>query len=127
MLALYQDEQEWVYQTIKEVIGDREPVCTHQSIGLYSQSSFHRPTMILISSTVFSLASMKHCDYFVRTMLRFFVIMSDFAAAAAYLLVRRASRDTTLDLPRRDNTGVIESIPIKKGQTVILDFPGTST
>lgn len=45
-------------------------------------------------------------------------------AAAAYLLGKIASKDTTLSLSRKDNPEVKEVIPIKKGTSVTLDMVG---
>lgn len=44
--------------------------------------------------------------------------------AAAYLLGKIASKDTTLSLSRKDNPEVKEIIPIKKGTSITLDMVG---
>ncbi|KAI5116138.1 hypothetical protein M0805_006319 [Coniferiporia weirii] len=89
LLAIYPDEQEWVYQSIKDVLGDREP--TFEDFD--------------------DLDGVLACFY---EGLRLF--------PAAYLIVRKASKDTSLDLPRRDNPDVVERIPVKEGSILILDM-----
>ncbi|KAI5115166.1 hypothetical protein M0805_003202, partial [Coniferiporia weirii] len=89
LLALYPDEQEWVFQSIKDVLGDREP--TFEDFD--------------------DLDGVLACFY---EGLRLF--------PAAYLTVRKASKDTSLDLPRRDNPDVVERIPVKEGSILILDM-----
>lgn len=45
-------------------------------------------------------------------------------AAAGYMLVRRASRNTTLDLPHRENPKKVERILVNSGETIHLDTVG---
>ncbi|THH08156.1 hypothetical protein EW145_g2891 [Phellinidium pouzarii] len=89
LLALYQDEQEWVYQSIKSALGDREP--TFEDFD--------------------NLDGVLAC-----------FIEGSRLYPGAYLVVRRASKDTALDLPRRDNAEIVERIPVKEGTTLILDI-----
>ncbi|KAI5120962.1 hypothetical protein M0805_006635 [Coniferiporia weirii] len=91
LLALYPDEQEWVYESITDVLGNREP--TFEDFD--------------------DLDGVLACFY---EGLRLF--------PAAYLTVRKASKDTSLDLPRKDNPEVVERIPVKEGSILVLDMVG---
>lgn len=47
LLALYPEEQEWVYQSIKKHIGDRKPVCSCSSF--FSQDELKHFTCSSVS------------------------------------------------------------------------------
>ena len=46
--------------------------------------------------------------------------------AAAYVMLRIATDDTTLMVPRKDDPSKVDSIPLKKGTEVVLDCVGSS-
>ena len=131
-LALYQTEQQKVYDQILAVVGKNgEPVRTISPNSLFSLSTFHVSLTFSLRQTFEDFNALDRVSAAFHEALRMFRTFAfsliryatlTLSSAAGSLMIRQATEDVVLNLPT--TTGGVRQTSLPKGATIVADVVG---